>query len=363
MESMTEATTQPQSGLDATPDVTIVVVPRERFSCTQESLESIYDHTNAPFKLVYVDGNSPTKVRRYLEDRSKACGFKLVRTDYYLSPNQARNIGFAHVDTKYLVFIDNDAVVAPDWLSKLVECAEATDAAVVGPLMCQDKPVHEIIHVAGGDARIWVDKTGKRRLREKIYLQNKRVSDLRDRLKRSPTEMVEFHCMLIRTSIFEKTGLLDEALLSTREHLDFCMLVAQVGGKVYLEPESLVTYVPGPPIEWSDLHFYMLRWSDEWELASLKHLCEKWDVIEDGNFQARYKRMGWRRYITIFEPLSKQIAFGIGSTLLARILGKLDHLFMNPYITDRHARIQQQVRQSQSLTQSSSSQVPASTTS
>lgn len=334
----TSAETQVKT--QAQPCVTIVVVPRERFSCTRESLESIYEHTDTPFKLVYVDGNSPTKVKRYLEDQSKTRGFKLIRTDYYLSPNHARNIGLAQVDTKYLVFIDNDAVVAPNWLTKLVECAEATGAAVVGPLMCQDRPVHEIVHVAGGDARIWVDKTGKRRLREKIYLQNKRVSDVREQLKRSPTEMVEFHCMLIRTAIFEKTGALDEALLSTREHLDFCMLVAQAGGTVYLEPDSLVTYVPGPPLEWSDLHFYMLRWSDEWELSSLKHLSEKWNVTEDGNFQARYKRMGWRRYLTIFEPFSKQVTFGIGSRLLARILGKLDHLIVNPYLTDRHAQRQ-----------------------
>lgn len=42
------------------PEVTIVVSPRERFSYTRESLESIYEHTKAPFKLVYVDGGSPS---------------------------------------------------------------------------------------------------------------------------------------------------------------------------------------------------------------------------------------------------------------------------------------------------------------
>jgi hypothetical protein len=33
------------------PQVTIVVSPRERFSYTKESLESIYEHTQIPFKL------------------------------------------------------------------------------------------------------------------------------------------------------------------------------------------------------------------------------------------------------------------------------------------------------------------------
>lgn len=327
------------------PLVTIVVVPRERFSCTRRSLESIYENTSTPFKLIYVDGNSPAQVRRYLAEQSQAKGFKLIRTDYYLAPNQARNIGWREVDTPYLVFIDNDVVVASGWLEKLVQCAETTHATIVGPLMCQNEPVHEIVHVAGGDARIWVDSTGKRRLREKIYFQGKRVEEVSDRLKQAPTEMVEFHCMLVRRSIFDQVGALDESLLNTREHLDFCMTVTQAGGTVYLEPESLVTYVPALSLEWTDLHFFMLRWSDEWELASLKHLREKWDVVEDGNFQARYRRRGWRRYITIFEPFANQITFGVGSRLLARVIGKLDHLFLNPYLTARHARIQTKKQQ------------------
>lgn len=111
----------------ADPQVTIVVVPRERFSCTRESLESIYEHTKFPFKLVYVDGNSPAKVRRYLEEQAQAKGFQLIRTDYYLSPNHARNIGLSHVDTKYAVFFDNDVVVSPGWLEALVQCAQETE--------------------------------------------------------------------------------------------------------------------------------------------------------------------------------------------------------------------------------------------
>src|SRR5262249_24309080 len=47
------------------PDVTIVVVPRERFSFARASLEALYRHTDPPFHLVYVDGGSPRRVRRY----------------------------------------------------------------------------------------------------------------------------------------------------------------------------------------------------------------------------------------------------------------------------------------------------------
>ncbi|HHP7246003.1 MAG TPA: glycosyltransferase family 2 protein, partial [Elainellaceae cyanobacterium] len=82
------------------PLVTIVVVPRERFSCTQQSLESVFAHTRLPYELIYVDGNSPAPVRRYLEQQADARGFRLLRTEYYLYPNHARNLGLAQVDTK-----------------------------------------------------------------------------------------------------------------------------------------------------------------------------------------------------------------------------------------------------------------------
>ena len=169
------------------PIVTIIVVPRERFSCTQDSLESIYEHTDVPFKLIYVDGNSPEKVRKYLEAQAQEKNFKIIRTDYYLSPNHARNIGLSQVDTKYLVFFDNDVIVSPGWLEALITCAEETSATVVGPLMCEKKPIHQRVHFAGGESRIVTDIKGKRHLREKMYKQGQQAEELRPQLQRTQT--------------------------------------------------------------------------------------------------------------------------------------------------------------------------------
>ena len=328
------------------PQITIVVVPRERFSCTRESLESIYKHTEIPFKLVYVDGNSPARVKRYLEAQAQAKNFQLVRTNYYLSPNKARNIGLSHVNTKYLVFIDNDVVVSPGWLKALVNCAEETEATVVGPLMCQDKPLHEIIHFAGGESRIVTDIKGKRHLREKMYKQGQGVADVQPQMQRTQTELTEFHCMLVRTEIFERIGFLDEAIFNTKEHLDFCMIVAETGGKVYFEPDSLATYVPGPPLELTDMHFYMLRWSDAWTMASLERLREKWDLATDGYFKHKYKKLGWRRRKTIVKPLSRRLSMGLNLNPVNRVLDVMDKA-LNRYLTDRYtwSEIQRQKKQ------------------
>ncbi len=260
--------------------VTIVVVPRERFIHARRSLESIYDHTELPFKLIYIDGGSPAGVKSYLEAESRKRGFQIVRTNHYLSPNAARNLGLSQAKSKYVVFIDNDALVTPGWLEKLVRCAEETKAWVVGPLYFIGELEDQVIHMAGGSVEI-KEESGKRVLYEKHRFSGKRLGNLPTTLRREACDVVEFHCMLVRTDVFKRIGPFDEGLLNTREHVDFCLAVREAGGSIYIEPDAVVTYVPPPPLAWSDFPYFMLRWSEAWSLASLHHFNEKWDLEID----------------------------------------------------------------------------------
>ncbi|MDH6060975.1 glycosyltransferase [Chrysosporum bergii ANA360D] len=325
----------------ANPEVTIIVSPRERFSYTRESLESIYEHTKYPFKLIYVDGGSPRHIRDYLAKQAQEKQFEIIRTNYYLPPNCARNMGLRQVTTKYVVFIDNDVVVTSGWLKPLMECAEETNATVVSPLICQHLPLHTEVHCAGGESAIAVQTKGettKRRIIEKIYKQGRKVADVYPQLQRQKTGLAEFHCMMVRTEIFEQIGLLDEKLLNTKEHIDLCILVTEAGGTIYLEPKSLMTYVPATQLEWTDIHYYMLRWSDAWEIASLKHLSDKWKITENDYFKNKYSRLGWRRQMTIIHPLYRQLPIGkFGSKAAGKILSSIDKV-INRYLTNRYAQ-------------------------
>ena len=327
------------------PQVSIVIVPRERFSFTQESLESVFLNTCYPFELIYVDNNSPKQVRRYLQAKSQQRGFKLLRSRRYLFPNQARNFGLRQVSdsSKYIVFLDNDVVVAPGWLKSLVECAEETKATVVGPIVCQHEPLHTIIHCAGGEylasqdlKRFLIQNSPAEHFRpkieEEIYLQGERIADVRHRLKREPTAFLEFHCMLISHNFFKQHGPLDEGFCCTKEYIDLSLTVLKAGGSIYLEPTSVVTFrthFPAPPLHPSDIPYYMLRWSDASERASLLHFVHKWRFAEDEYFHTRYKNLGWRRKIEIVEPIANWFLFlGPKSTMkIRRILFRLEKVF------------------------------------
>ena len=55
--------------------VTVGFVPREQFSTTQRSLETLIARTEEPDDLVVVDGGSPSSIRKYLHDAAIKHGF------------------------------------------------------------------------------------------------------------------------------------------------------------------------------------------------------------------------------------------------------------------------------------------------
>ncbi|MCL1463271.1 glycosyltransferase family 2 protein [Argonema galeatum] len=287
------------------PEATLVIVPRERFSYTERSLESLYENTTTPFKLIYVDGNSPNRTKRYLENQAKEKGFRLIRTEHFLAPNQARNLALPEIHTKYAVFVDNDVVFTPGWLDRLLQCAEETGAWVVGPLYYHGKLENEIIHHAGGLLHIREDK-GKRRFIEKHRFLGKPVDKVRSELRREETELIEFHCFLVRSEVFEQIGQFDEKLMSTGEEWDLCLEVRERGKTVYFEPNSIISYVPPPPFAWSDLPFFLLRWSDAWNLQSLNRFREKWNLPEDDpGLKGHYKWLNRHRQRVIRESIRR----------------------------------------------------------
>ncbi|RMF69288.1 MAG: glycosyltransferase family 2 protein [Cyanobacteria bacterium J069] len=343
------------------PRVTIVVGPRERFSHTQESLESIYRNTLYPFELVYVDVCTPPVIQKYLNAQAQEKGFTLIRTDYYISPNQARNVGLRQVlkaaKSQYVVFLENDVVVEPGWLTQLVKCAEETGAEVVGPLTCIGKPELGVIHNAGGATYILNDVKPdgrvKRRLRQEAYLTGKAIAQVQDQMHRIQCDYVEFHCLMARTDLFGRIGLLDEGMLATREHIDFCLSVKEVGGKVYCDREAVVTTDtvgiaenkkgleelfgsnPLPDFKWYDLPYFMVRWCNAWDRASLDHLRRKWNLAEDSYFKKRYQIIGNRRRELLVKPLEQRLTFGRGNACLEQILNVLEQR-LNDFFYQRH---------------------------
>jgi GT2 family glycosyltransferase len=266
--------------------VTVVVVPRERWSYARTSLHDLLANTAPPFDLVYVlDASAPEPLRSTLAADVIRHGGRVVASDVVLTPNQARNLGAAGLAGGHVVFIDNDTLVEPGWLAALVACADETGAWIVGPLICEGLPRARTVHMAGGPARV-VDggfierhRHGKKPLATLIFTN------------REPVGQVEFHCMLLHRDSLARLLPLDPELLSLAEHSDVCMRARAAGGEVWYEPASIVTYVPGEP-ERGERAYYARRWSDDWNRRSLDRFAAKWRLRPDDPWIAESLRFG-----------------------------------------------------------------------
>jgi glycosyltransferase involved in cell wall biosynthesis len=303
----------------------VVVAPREQFRVTRPALESIFAQTGLPYKLVYVDGASPAPVQRYLKLRARQRGFTLIRTEHYISPTEARALALPHVDTPYVCFIDNDVIVTRGWLDRLVRCADETDAWAVGPLYCNGVPALRLIHMAGGQAHIR-EENGRRAFYEKHRFWGRPAAEVQTHLRREATELVEYHCMLLRTETFDKFGPQDPRYLSSAESLDICLQLRGAGYPVYLEPDAVVSNQPPPPFLWTDLPFYLLRWSDAWNRISLRCFRERWDLPADDRWIGDH--YGW---LTRHRDLAFEwVAQGTRRVLGWRRGGRLARLIVEP---------------------------------
>jgi GT2 family glycosyltransferase len=315
--------------------VTVIVVQRERLSPVRRTLERLLESLTIPHRLIYIDGGSPRKLARWLRQRADEHGFELIRVDRNLAPSEARNLGLAQAESELVALIDNDVLVEDGWLERLIECLDETGAAAVGPLTCEGEPLGERVHFAGGEVKIEQD-AGVRHVRDKMFHAQRKLVNVQDELQRQEVTLLELHTMLVRRSVMEDVGGLDEEL-STRYHLDWCMRVAQAGHTLWFEPTAVVHYLPGPPKDLADAHFYMLRWSDEWERRSLEHFRAKWDLADDEFFRARLGRLGWRRQMTVIDPVFRKYLPGkLGGAAVKAV--KPPERVLNRIITSRHAR-------------------------
>lgn len=261
---------------------TVAIVPRERFSHMDKTICSVLENTRIEYDLIVVDGKTPVQIRdRFQRDLEQAHA-TIIRSDSYITPNEARNLAANSVKTEYVVFLDNDTLVGPRWLEELIACADETGAAQVGPLQFIGDFQRQTIHIAGGFLHE-VNENGRKVLYDEQRLFEAKLKTVREPLRRLQCDYIEFHCMLLKRDVLESIGGLDEQMRSVHEHIDLALELRRKDQNIYLEPKALATYIPPQEVPWFDLPYFEIRWCEEWTVPSVEHFRQKWG----------YDRMGY----------------------------------------------------------------------
>jgi GT2 family glycosyltransferase len=236
------------------PSVLIVLLNFNSEQDTIACLGSLDRQAYCNYEVVVIDNGSRLQSIHAISDSFPQV--PIVCNGKNLGFAEGNNIGLREAkrrDCAYTLLLNNDTVVAPDFLGKLVDVAEANPiVAMVGPtIYYYDGP--EIIWSAGGR----IDKSAGNT--EMIGIgETVRV------LPEAPFREVDFVtgcALLVRMHIVEQIGGLDPRFFLYYEEVEWCARARAAGYRIYHVPSSSVWHKISQQSRSSSVlvHYYMTR--------------------------------------------------------------------------------------------------------
>ncbi|MDW8302405.1 MAG: glycosyltransferase family 2 protein, partial [Bacteroidia bacterium] len=143
---------------------------------------------------------------------------------------------------EYIVFLNSDVELTPNWLEPLVECMQSNvKIAAVQPKIrsYSQRTYFEYAGACGG----FLDLYGIPFCRGRIFEHCEQDNGQYD--KAIPVFWATGACMLIRKKVWHHIGGFDEIFFAHMEEIDWCWRAKLAGYEVWCEPKSVVYHVGG----------------------------------------------------------------------------------------------------------------------
>ncbi len=116
--------------------IDIIICVHNALEDVEKCLLSIINHTTEPYNLIIVDDGSAQPTRDYLvEFTGRVKHSFLLRNENARGYTRAANLGMQNSKSKFLVLLNSDTIVGPDWLDGLYSVMMQDEKiGVVGPL-------------------------------------------------------------------------------------------------------------------------------------------------------------------------------------------------------------------------------------
>jgi len=216
-----------------TPIVSIIVPVYNHWDTTLACLVAICENTfDISYEVIVADDGSQDDTRRLAE--------RVIGAHHIIN---AVNLGFLrncnhaalHARGKYLVLLNNDTQVQPDWLNVLVKLAEQDESVgIAGPML-----LYPDGHIQEAGGIIWRDGSGWNYGRLD-YPERPEYNYLKE------TDYISGACILIRKCLWDEIGGFDERFAPAYyEDTDLAFEVRRRGYRVLYQPMSRVVHQEG----------------------------------------------------------------------------------------------------------------------
>lgn len=133
------------TSITTSPKVSVIIPAYNQAQYLPDALDSVLAQTYTNWETIIVDDGSPDNVAE-IAARYSGCDsrIKFLHTDNY-GLSAARNTGAAHSDGEYLVFLDGDDKIAPEYIENCVKALQSDSYIKVAAPQMQCFGIHQQI--------------------------------------------------------------------------------------------------------------------------------------------------------------------------------------------------------------------------
>jgi GT2 family glycosyltransferase len=118
-----------------TSSVDIIICVHNALEDVQKCFDALLKNTNQPYSLIIVDDGSDAPTRDFLQQFVKNSQARLLRNTTARGYTYAANQGLKSSSALFVILLNSDTLVTPDWLDRMVMCAQSDpQIGLVGPL-------------------------------------------------------------------------------------------------------------------------------------------------------------------------------------------------------------------------------------
>jgi GT2 family glycosyltransferase len=239
-------------------------------------LNSIYEKTHYPdFELIVVDNNSTDGTKEFLLQFERTHpGLHVILNDHNAGFAAANNQGIELATGEYIVFLNNDTIVTPGWLARLIYYLRDSAVGMVGP----------VTNWSGNESRIdvpysspeGIDAFAMSRARQHLG----EIFDIKT---------LALFCAAVRRDTINAVGELDERFgIGMFEDDDYALRVRRLGLRVVCAEDVFIHHWGRASFARLDEEFYRAlfdenrrKFEDKWGIKWEPHRARQRDTTPE----------------------------------------------------------------------------------
>ena len=210
--------------------------------CVESIMKTNYDN----FEIIVVDNASADDSHKKCKEKFKK--IRLIENEKNLGYCEGNNVGIQDAKGDFIVILNPDTTVEPDWLSELVSVYNKCGEALYQPK-----------HLSLNDKSVFMSAGNMMNVFGFGYAREKGKKDINQHNTVEQIGYASGTCLFAPSSVFKKVGLLDPFIFLYHDDLDLGWRAAQLDVKSYYVPSSVIYHAESYMLGWSSEKFFWLE--------------------------------------------------------------------------------------------------------